>query len=108
VLFLYAGGRGECMCQLLEAVEVVLCVLQVMQMMRYVLLILDVLEGVCCMPLHILEVVEGVCCVPERYARCSPFAGGAGGDALCAALNTGGCGDRTPCAGPAGSCVPCD
>ena len=45
----------------------------------------EVLEDVRCMSLHILEAVEGVCHVPEAVERYA-FAGGAGGDELCAAL----------------------
>ena len=63
----------------LRVVEVMLRVLEAVD---NVLHVLEVLEGMHCVPVHMLKFVEGVLCVPESHARCSPFAGGAG-DALC-------------------------
>jgi len=86
----------------LELLEVVLCVLYVG-------------EVVFCVPLCMLEAVEGVLSAGNARgdALCAvraggfvPFAGGAGGRALYAALYAGGRGGRPLCAGAAGGCAP--
>jgi hypothetical protein len=68
VVLLFAGGAICCsMCLWVRDY------VRVLEVVDNVLHVLEVLEGMHCVPLHMLEVVESVCFVPESHARCSPL-----------------------------------